>query len=111
MVQLSESRGRPALSILLATRNRASLLESTLAHFGGLELRGIDWELIVADNGSTDKTADVLERAGKRLPLLALHEPAPGKNRAINRALAAGRGELLIFTDDDVEPDAGWVQE
>src|SRR5262249_61120030 len=59
----------------------------------------------------TDATPAVLARARSRLPLIALHEPRPGKNYAVNRALAAARGELLIFTDDDVEPDPRWVAE
>jgi glycosyltransferase involved in cell wall biosynthesis len=99
------------LSVLLATRNRAQLLKATLSHFARLDTHGISWEVIVVDNGSTDATPEVLERARGRLPLSALYEPLPGKNRAINRALAVASGELLIFTDDDIEPDARWLTE
>lgn len=97
------------LSLLLATRNRAALLEATLGHVAGLDTNGISWELIVVDNGSTDATPAVLERARSRLPLTALHEARPGKNRAINRGLEAARGRLLVFTDDDVEPVTCWL--
>src|SRR4029078_5463557 len=59
----------------------------------------------------TDATPAVLNRARSRLPLTILHEPKPGKNGALNRAIDAARGRLLVFTDDDVEPDSRWVAE
>jgi glycosyltransferase involved in cell wall biosynthesis len=99
------------ISVIFATRDRAGLLESTLSHFCGLETGRLSWELIAVDNGSTDATPAVLNRARSRLPLTVLHEPRPGKNGAINRALEAARGRLLLFTDDDVEPDSGWLSE
>jgi glycosyltransferase involved in cell wall biosynthesis len=96
-------------SVIFATRDRGSLLTQTLAHLGRQTAGDLGWELIVVDNGSTDETPSVLARAAERLPLQALHEPSPGKNRALNRALAVARGELLIFTDDDVIADPGWI--
>lgn len=99
------------VSVLLATRDRADLLEQTLGHFAQQELGGLTWQVIVADNGSTDRTAEVLRTAAARLPLHALTESAPGKNRALNRALPLARGRLLVFTDDDVVPEPRWIAE
>jgi glycosyltransferase involved in cell wall biosynthesis len=99
------------ISVIFATRDRAGLLESTLSHFCGLETGRLSWEVIAVDNGSTDATPAVLNRARSRLPLTVLHEPRPGKNAALNRALEAARGRLLLFTDDDVEPDSRWLTE
>jgi hypothetical protein len=98
-----------ALSVVLATRNRARSLEAALARMRALS-PGLDWELIVVDNGSSDDTAQVLARTASER-LRALHEPLPGKGRALNRGIAAARGELLAFSDDDVEPEAGWLDE
>jgi glycosyltransferase involved in cell wall biosynthesis len=39
-----------------------------------------------------------------------MREPAPGKSRAQNTALAEARGEVLLFTDDDVEPAEDWIE-
>src|SRR5262249_47413690 len=96
-------------SVLIATRNRGPLLERTLNHLKRQELAEIHWELIVVDNGSTDNTASVLARASEQLPLIVIHESHPGKNVALNRALAVARGNLLVFTDDDVEPSSQWL--
>jgi GT2 family glycosyltransferase len=99
------------ISVILATRNRASLLEATLGSLGTQRTGLVAWEVIVADNGSTDRTADVLRSAAESLPLVTVAELRPGKNRAMNRALEAARGDLLLFSDDDVIPDPHWVAE
>jgi glycosyltransferase involved in cell wall biosynthesis len=98
------------VSVLLATRNRAALLRDTLARLAELDTSGLDWEVIAIDNGSSDDTPRVLEDMARILPLQALHEPRAGKNIALNRGLALARGELLLFTDDDVLAQRGWLQ-
>ena len=99
------------LSIVIATRDRAALLESTLGWLTRQEPGSLSWEVVVVDNGSADRTPDVLRAAAAALPLVALTEPRPGKNRAMNRALAAVRGPLVLFSDDDVIPEPHWVAE
>src|SRR5262245_3373025 len=99
------------ISVLIATRNRMRLLDATLSHLRRQNLSGIQWEVIVVDNGSADATADALSLHLKYLPLVALSEPQPGKNIALNRALDAARGDLLVFTDDDIEPYLQWLTE
>jgi GT2 family glycosyltransferase len=98
-------------SVLVATRGRAALLGATLAHLARQVTDGLRWEVVVVDNGGDDATAAVLAQARAALPLVVLAEPRPGKNRALNRALAVARGALLVFTDDDVEPGPRWLAE
>lgn len=96
-------------SILLATRDRAGSLERTLASIAAQVAPGVEWEVLVADNGSTDDTAAVIQRWATRVPLRSVTEPVPGKNRAVNRALGLAQGGLLLFTDDDVVALPGWI--
>jgi len=99
------------VSVLLATRDRSELLRQTLDHLARQQAGALRWEIIVVDNGSTDRTPEVLADARSKLPLTTIHEPLSGKSRAVNRALDAARGELLILTDDDVIADPGWLGE
>jgi glycosyltransferase involved in cell wall biosynthesis len=99
------------VTVLFATANRADLLGETLGHLERLDTLDLTWQLIVVDNGSKDTTTEVLSRATARLPLIALHEPAPGKNRALNLGLPHAKGDLVVFTDDDVVPHRDWLRE
>lgn len=97
------------LSVLVATRDRAASLASTLESLVAAETTDLDWELLVVDNGSRDETPAVLSAYAERLPLVALVEPQAGKNRALNRALERARGRLFVFTDDDVAVAPAWL--
>lgn len=101
--------GECDLSVLVATRDRASSLASTLASLTASDTAGLDWEILVVDNGSSDETPAVLADFASRLPLVGLAEPRAGKNRALNRALERARGRLLVFTDDDVVVAPRWL--
>ncbi|WP_233289170.1 glycosyltransferase family 2 protein, partial [Kitasatospora sp. MBT63] len=66
-------------------------------------------EVIVVDNAPADDTTELLIRTRYRDRIRYLREPVPGLARARNRGLAAARGELVAFTDDDALADPGWV--
>jgi glycosyltransferase involved in cell wall biosynthesis len=99
------------LTVLLATRNRATILRQTLEAFCLLEAPPHDWKLVVVDNGSTDQTSSVLASFANRLPLQTIREPAGGKNSALNAGLDFVEGDLVAFTDDDVFPRIDWLVE
>lgn len=99
-------------SIIICTRNRAPMLEETLRAFQTVKVPR-DWqvELIVADNGSTDRTAEVVKSASHpALAIRRVYDARPGKSRAQNTAMAQAKGEALLFTDDDVRPAEGWLE-
>jgi len=104
------SRSGLDVTILLTTRNRASLLEATLRSMASLDVAGLAWDVLVVDNGSSDDTPRVLAAAAARLPLRVMTEPALGKSLALNAALRTLMAPLVIFTDDDVLYAQGWAQ-
>lgn len=108
---MAEADPQIDLSILVATWNRGNAISETLASFEGLNASGIRWEVIVIDNASTDNTGETLKSFTDRLPLVALHEPEQGKNRALKRGMGNARGDLFVFTDDDVIADPKWIFE
>jgi GT2 family glycosyltransferase len=97
-------------SVIIATYNRAALLDECLEHLCRQRLLPGD-QIIVVDNGSTDDTAAVVARhqRGCPVPIQLLRESTPGKSRAIARAVAVATGDILAFTDDDVNVGEGWL--
>lgn len=99
-------------SVLVCTYNRAALLRDTLA---ALQLMtrpaDCDVEIIVVDNNCTDNTSQVIAAAMPQagIPIVALHERRQGKSFALNRGLAAARGDIIALTDDDVLVDREWL--
>lgn len=66
------------------------------------------WELVVVDNGSSDNTAGVVASFAASAPMEVkyVHQPVKGLSNARNAGIAAAKGEIIAFTDDDcyVEP-------
>ncbi len=87
------------VSVLVPTRNRSRLLAVTLR--GVLRQRGVDLEVIVVDEASTDDTPDLLARLGDPRVRVVRHETPHGVSAARNRGAAEARGEWVAFTDDD----------
>jgi hypothetical protein len=98
------------VTVIVCTHDRARRLEQTLASLEALLVpEGQPWELVVVDNASRDETPAVLDRMRGRLPIRAVHEPRLGVSAARNSGVRAARGELLLFTDDDVDADRHWL--
>jgi glycosyltransferase involved in cell wall biosynthesis len=103
----------PFVSVVIATRNRAALLAETLSAVTSQDWRRDRFEVIVADNGSTDETRVVVDDAasGAAEPLIRyLYVPQSGKSYAVNAALAGCEGSLIALTDDDVIPSRSWLR-
>jgi glycosyltransferase involved in cell wall biosynthesis len=99
------------ISVVLPARNAAAVIEGQLAALCAQSYEG-DWEVVVADNGSSDNTAEVARSWAGRLPRLrvvpALGARGPGAARN-EGALSAG-GELLAFCDADDRVATGWLR-
>ena len=68
-----------------------------------------DWEILLIDNNSSDSTRAVVAEFESALPMRYVFEGEQGLSAARNRAIREYRGDLLLFTDDDVVVDRSWV--
>jgi glycosyltransferase involved in cell wall biosynthesis len=67
------------------------------------------WELLVVENNCADSTCEVVEEFEGALPIRLLHQPKQGKSHALNLSLAEARGDYILWTDDDVVVEPGWL--
>jgi glycosyltransferase involved in cell wall biosynthesis len=102
----------PNISIIICTRNRAESLRQTLESVGKVSVpEGWNAELLVVDNGSTDHTNAVVNAArSSNVKVRHVNEPLPGLSNARNAGLREARGEIILFTDDDVRIPANWIE-
>ncbi len=99
------------ISILIATADRPDQLADTLRGLAECPLPDVEIELIVADNGVGERTEQVCREADALLRVRYLAVTERGKTIALNQAVEVANGELLVFTDDDVEFDPAWLIE
>ncbi len=96
----------PRFSILLPTFNRAGFLGRALASV--LAQHDTGWELLIADDGSGDETADILANWRQRDPRIRTWRHANrGQAASRNRLLLEARAPWVAFldSDDEIEPD------
>jgi glycosyltransferase involved in cell wall biosynthesis len=102
------------ISVILCTYNRSGSLTRALDSIAALTLPdGVEWEVLVVDNNSTDNTREVVyENFCSRYPgrFRYVFEPQPGKSHALNSGIREARGDVLAFTDDDVRVEPTWLQ-
>jgi glycosyltransferase involved in cell wall biosynthesis len=97
-------------TVLITTYNRAAYLRDTLRDLAR-QTTSEPWELIVVDNNSADDTQAVVHEESRAFPaeLRYLFEGVQGKPAALNTGIAAARGAIIVFIDDDMRADPEWL--
>ena len=102
------------ISVIICTRNRAASLHKTLTCLADADRTGLDFEIVVVNNGGTDDTAEVVRSFEDIFKIRLLFEPKQGvfgKSHALNRALDEGQlGNTVVVLDDDMSPHRDWFQ-
>jgi glycosyltransferase involved in cell wall biosynthesis len=102
------------ISLIICTYNRAQLLKETIDSFFQMEIpKDTSYELIIVDNNSSDETKTVVNEFIKGNPhkIRYIYESKQGLNYARNRGIIESSGEIIAFTDDDIEFDKDWIKE
>jgi glycosyltransferase involved in cell wall biosynthesis len=98
-------------SVAICTWNRADLLERTLKSLAGMHIpTHVEWEVIIVENRCTDGTVEVCKRWSQRLPLKTFSETNQGHCHARNRAIRNCHGDVILWTDDDIEVSTEWLE-
>ena len=66
-------------------------------------------EVVVVNNNCEDHTDEVIRAFVDRLPIRREFEPERGHSRARNRGVDTAKGDYIVWTDDDVVVDPGWL--
>lgn len=100
--------------MVIPTYNRSLSLRRCLAALAGSDLQGVEADIVVADDGSPDNTAEtVRDFAAKQVGGLSfrhLRQQNQGPSAARNLGIAAAETELVLFTDDDCAPKPDWIR-
>lgn len=100
-----QAGGHPFVSVVIPTLNCANEVDACIAALRAQDYPASRFEVIVADNGSTDGTADRLEKLG----VTVVVRPERGRSRALNAGLAVARGEIILTTDMGCVAQPDWI--
>lgn len=99
-------------SVIIPVYNNAEGLEKVLSSLVEQDFPKDEYEIIVADNGSTDNTLDVAIKYIKNYPQLVqyvIEDKIQSSYAARNKGIDQAKGDLLAFTDSDCIPEVNWL--
>lgn len=98
------------IGVIISTYNQPRWLEKTL--WGYVYQTMPPSEIIIADDGSDSKTAEVIESFARKLPIRHVWQEHNGfgKSGILNKATSAATADYLIFSDQDCIPRADFVE-
>lgn len=101
----------PFLSVVIPAYNEEDRLPTSLTHvLGHLQSQSYLWEVLVVDNGSTDRTAAIVRSVAERNSgVRLLQNERRGKGLAVRQGLLAARGEYRFICDADLSMPIGEV--
>jgi dolichyl-phosphate beta-glucosyltransferase len=93
---------KPVLSTIIPAYNESERIIATIGMIAShLSDLGVPWELIIADDGSSDDTVKIVEGLEFANLTVLKNTRNGGKGRAVQRGMLAARGEYLLFVDAD----------
>lgn len=103
-----------SVSILIAARNEADKIEKTILDILNQDYPSDLFELIIVDDNSTDRTAEIISSySGRGVKLIQLNENEKlnsYKKKAISEAIQLADGELIVTTDADCQMGSSWLK-
>ena len=114
--EVHRSQDQPGISIVIAARNEEKNLPDLLEDLAKQTYPADRTEMIIADDHSEDRTAEIVRRFARQDPrfhLISVESTIPGftaKKNALTQALRRARGEIILSTDADCRVLPGWAE-
>jgi glucosyl-dolichyl phosphate glucuronosyltransferase len=103
---------KPRVTVAIPTYNRAEFLRQTLERIARQNFPHDQFEVLVIDNNSRDRTRDVVAAFADARPAPRyVLETQQGLDHGRNRAIVEARGEIIVFGDDDILMEPTWLAE
>jgi glycosyltransferase involved in cell wall biosynthesis len=98
-------------SVIIPVFNGAATLERTIQSFLGQNVETASWfEIVLCDDGSTDASGEILARYADHPRVTVIYQENQGQSAASNQAARQAKGDLLIFSAQDIVPqDADFI--
>ncbi len=94
-----------SISVIIPAYNEEKLIKSCLDSLKDQDFNRKNYEIIVVDNGSTDRTASIVKNYDSKLVL----EPNKGVSFAVKKGFSLASGEIIATTDADTRVNPGWL--
>lgn len=107
---------RPFVSVVVAARNEEKEIQETLNSLLNQNYPEDRLEIIIVDDRSVDKTADIVEKMANDEPRIRLlrqkeiHPDLSPKKQALELGLRSAKGEIIVTTDADCHHDTFWLE-
>ena len=110
---VAERQKKPKVSVILPAYNEARNIERAVkAVVETMEKTGYDYEVIIAEDGSTDGTDKIAAKLADGKKILHLHsDERLGRGGALNRAFSFAKGDVIAFLDVDLSTDLSHLPE
>ena len=99
----------PRVSVVIPMYNAQKTIEKSLAALEKQTFR--DFEVVIVDDGSTDKSPDIVKSYKMRMHLKLLKQKNSGPAKARNLGAKEASGNIVVFTDSDCVPREDWLSE
>lgn len=106
---MSEPTVEPAFSVVITTHDRPGPLRACLAALVRSDYPREGFEAVVVDDGGPAPLDAVVAEFRDRMPITLVHQPNAGPASGRNHGARVARHAYLAFTDDDCQPEPGWL--